>query len=295
MFFVDHGSARGLKQILLLYLRSNTSDVMLQEPGLSPYDLQFNLLGFPVRVAWGFWIVAAVFGWGTSDTLDFVYASQNLDSPGAPILLMVWISVMFVSILVHELGHSLAMRYYGIHSRIVLYHFGGLAIPDSFASWGGARQRRVGPKEQIVISAAGPLLQLLLGLGALGIAVRSGFLLPETRLFDAILGTDMSAGLKWAGSASVTMLLSALVFTSVFWAILNLAPILPLDGGNITRSALQLSQVSQPIRAAHMVSVVAGGLIGLYFLSRGSPMAGIMFLIFAVNNWQAMQSGWGGY
>ncbi len=51
-------------------------------------------------------------------------------NPGQGILLLMWIAAVFVSILIHELGHALAMRRYGISSYIVLYHFGGLAIPD---------------------------------------------------------------------------------------------------------------------------------------------------------------------
>ncbi len=141
--------------------------MMLQTPERSPYDLNFQFLGFPVRVTWTFWLVAAALGYSHAQSIDYlygeVYAEPNA-TPGKAALLAVWIGVMFVSILVHELGHTLAFRYFGIQSQIVLYHFGGLAIPDSFTSWRGARTRRVSAVEQLVISAAGPVAQLLLGL-----------------------------------------------------------------------------------------------------------------------------------
>ena len=95
--------------------------MMLRDPEPSAYDLNFSFLGFPVRVAWTFWLTAAILGWGISDGIDRVAGRVEMDSPGAAVLLLVWAAGIFISILVHELGHSLAMRYYGISSRIVLY------------------------------------------------------------------------------------------------------------------------------------------------------------------------------
>jgi len=63
---------------------------------------------------------------------------------------------VFVSILVHELGHAFTMRYFGQDARVVLYMMGGLAIPES-SPWRASSGRRVrGPLSQILISAAGP-------------------------------------------------------------------------------------------------------------------------------------------
>jgi stage IV sporulation protein FB len=266
---------------------------MLQEPATSPYDLQFNFLGFQVRITWGFWIVAAVLGWTTSDLVDRMALNRinnvEMDSPGAPILLCIWIVALFISILVHELGHSLAMRYYGMNSRIVLYHFGGMAIPDSFGSWRGARLRNLGPREQVVISAAGPVLQILLGITFLAIAVGLGLRTLETNEVDYWFGTSLKKTNQVPSSAVVLMFFHGMVWPSIYWAIFNLAPILPLDGGHIMRGALFLSKNQQPARTAHMVSVVAGAVIGLWFLSAQQPFAGIMFLVFAASNWQAMQ------
>ena len=63
---------------------------------------------------------------------------------------------MLGSILIHELGHALAYARFGQPARVVLYHFGGLAIPES---WG--RRRHLPPAERFIVSAAGPLAQLL--------------------------------------------------------------------------------------------------------------------------------------
>ncbi len=262
---------------------------MLQEPGLSQYDWNFKFLGFPVRVAWGFWLVAAILGWDMSSILGRVE-----DSPGAPVLLMVWIAVMFVSILIHELGHSLAMHYFGLHSRIVLYHFGGLAIPDSFTSWRGARQRRTMPMDQIIISAAGPAIQLVFGIAAWAIAILLHVKLNETQLLDQFLGTSLYETGE-PSSIVVVVLFSSLVWINIAWALFNLAPILPLDGGQIMRNTLLLSRVERPEQMACMVSIGTGLLVGFWFLSRDQFGAGMMFLLFAASNWQMLQGGHRGF
>ena len=257
---------------------------MLQEPNTSQYDLQFRLFGFEVRVAWGFWIVAAILGWDWSRWVDRL----DMDSPGAAVLLIIWIAAVFASILVHELGHSLAMRWFGIDSRIVLYHFGGLAIPDSFTSWRGARIRRVGPLEQIIISAAGPALQLALGIAVWVFALAMNIRLAETDTINWLLRTNFGAEAELPTSAALYGVLSALVWTSVMWSVFNLVPVLPLDGGQITLNALHLSKLRDAQRTTHIISIVAAGLLGLWFMQRGS-MTGVMFFLFAASNWQAMQ------
>ena len=130
--------------------------MFLQEPAQSPYDLRFNLFGIPIRVSWTFWIAAFVFGYGLARSMDRLLGVNSL---GLLPMLLVWSACLLVSIIIHELGHSLAFRRYGIESSIVLYHFGGLAIPGRSRttdhSFGG-----LSPEQNIWISLAGPLAQL---------------------------------------------------------------------------------------------------------------------------------------
>lgn len=260
---------------------------MLQEPPASAYDLKFSLFGYHVRVFWAFWLMALLLGWNWSNGLNQAAAWLGADSPGAPVLLMIWIAAVFVSILVHELGHALAFSYYGTESHIVLYHFGGLAIPGSFGQWNAARRRSLGPKENIVISAAGPGLQLLLGGLVWAIGWAAGVRMD-------LLGLSIGPTEEYPGSMAVYALFGALLWPSVFWALINLVPIYPLDGGQILRSALRLTNVARPDYVSVMVSVACGGLLGVFFLTRGNTIAGIMFIMLAANNFQSMQYG-GGY
>jgi len=124
--------------------------VILSEPGRTEFDLNFSFLGFDVRVHPGFFIISVLFGRGLVSGPDI--------NTGVGVLMGV--GIFFVSILVHELGHSLAFRHYGLHSRIVLHWMGGLAIPETGF---GQRQASMNNYQRIVVSLAGPIAGLLLG------------------------------------------------------------------------------------------------------------------------------------
>src|SRR5438552_2684847 len=109
---------------------------VLAEPDRTPYDLHFPLFGFRVRIHPFFWLGTVLLG------------SNVLREDNGLALLGIWIVVVFVSILVHELGHAVAYRLYGSHAHIILWGFGGLAIGSPRV---GGRARR------IFVSFAGPL------------------------------------------------------------------------------------------------------------------------------------------
>src|SRR5215471_17040999 len=90
------------------------------EPARTPYDLNFRLFGFPVRIHPLFWLGTVLLG------------SNLLHQDNGLLFLAIWIVVVFVSILVHEFGHGLAYRRYGSHAHVILWMFGGLAVgsPD---------------------------------------------------------------------------------------------------------------------------------------------------------------------
>ena len=67
---------------------------MLGMPATTQFDLNFRLLGIPVRINPFFWVLAALLGWESHDRFG----------------VLVWIACVFVSILVHEFGHGLTSR-----------------------------------------------------------------------------------------------------------------------------------------------------------------------------------------
>ncbi|QDT08061.1 Peptidase family M50 [Rubripirellula lacrimiformis] len=263
---------------------------MLQEPTPSPYDLRFRLLGFPVRIAWGFWVMAVVFGYSWVQSLDGMLREL---SPGIIPLLVLWSICVFVSILIHELGHALAFRQNGIESSVVLYHFGGLAIPRSGRSFGSLRL-----KDDLWISLAGPLAQLFSAVVVIVLVKLSGYRLDQ---FDTLyrmpewlqqtIHADDGA-VMISDSVGLYAMVDFYLFPSIFWAILNLIPVLPLDGGRIASSLVQMRGGS--IETALWISVIAAGLAALYGFSAGQQYMGLLFIALGVMSYQQLQSAGGG-
>lgn len=258
--------------------------MLLQEPAQSPYDLRFSLFDIPIRVSWTFWIAAFVFGYSLSRTLD-VWLGPN--SIGLLQTLLVWSACLFVSIVVHELGHSLAFRRFGIDSSIVLYHFGGMAIPGRSRttnhSFGGLT-----PKQNIWVSLSGPLAQL--GSGVLVvIAVKlAGYQLLVFNMMPDFLNfvPALTEG-NVIDSPGLFVLVTSYIFPSILWALLNLLPVVPLDGGQVMRSVVQLSGGN--IVQALGVSVIVAGMVGFYGLTIGQTYLAILFFMLGWTNFQAIQ------
>ena len=89
--------------------------MLLGEPPPTQGDLHFRILGFPVRVHPFFWVSTLLLGMGGGEA--------------DPVETLIWIGVVFISILVHELGHAVMQRRYGGRPWVTLYGLGGLAVP----------------------------------------------------------------------------------------------------------------------------------------------------------------------
>lgn len=88
--------------------------MLFSDASPTPYDLRFELFGFPVRIHPGFWLISVILG-------------MNLP----PRLLPAWVAAVVVSILVHELGHAVLQRRFGGRPWIVLYTFGGYSATNT--------------------------------------------------------------------------------------------------------------------------------------------------------------------
>jgi Zn-dependent protease len=245
--------------------------LLFQAPPPTRYDLRFNLAGFPVRVHPLFWLIALLLG-----------------SSGDVVLLPFWVLAVFVSIIIHELGHALAFRRYGLSSQIVLHGAGGLTIPES-TLW-GSRWANValGPNQEIFISAAGPLTGFLFAAVIIAAVNLLGGSIFTNRLFG-LLPLPAAALLPFGGrilSSFVTMLL----WVNVFWGLINLLPVYPLDGGNVARYILLQVDPANGVRKSLWLSVIVGAVIAvaaLLFL-RSIYMA-LLFGLLAFQSYQMVQ------
>lgn len=251
--------------------------MFLSEPQPTAYDIRFSFLGFPVRVHPGFFVLPVLFGRG------LVGGGVN---PGVGLLLIA--GVFFVSILVHELGHAIAFRYYGIPSRIVLYWLGGLAIPDQGNVWGSQRRRALSSNEQIVVSLAGPIFGFLLAgvlvviIYAMGGSVSRNDLnaipLPQPELANALFNNESLFLVFFAGIA-----------INIFLNLLNLVPIYPLDGGQVAREVMIKMDRQNGVRNSIYLSIGAACLIALFALTLKDTFMAIFFGFMAYSNFQMLE------
>lgn len=212
--------------------------------------------------------------------------------PGMGPFLILWMLALFLSILIHELGHALAFRQQGIQSAIVLYHFGGLAVPIA-SLIPGRSIGRLTAKQNLWISFAGPLAQLsaaavvAFGLKASGFKVAAMSAVPFVgeRLMEFFDG-------ELIANPALFALSYFFIYPSILWALLNLLPVLPLDGGRIMQAIVSLTGGDQS--QAYWISVGTGGLLAAYALTHGQTFMGIFFAMFAVQSFQMLQQrgGW---
>lgn len=167
------------------------------------------------------------------------------------------ISLLFVLVTLHELGHSFAALHYGVPvKQIVLSPIGGVAqlqeIPEK-------------PIQEFIIAVAGPAVNVAAAL--------------VMALFIPVLGlnlSDFTAALSLSAGLTVTAVFAYIFVYNIFLAVFNLIPAFPLDGGRIFRSllAMKLEYVQATTIAATVGRVVAV-FMGLYALFNGG-----IFLVF---------------
>lgn len=247
--------------------------MILAEPPPSQGDLHFMLLGFPVRINPWFWLVAVIMGLDLQD----------------PILVGLWVVAMLLCILLHEIGHAVVMQAYGFAPSIVLYSFGGLAIPHA----GRSGVRRPGPWGEMLISFAGP---------ASGFLLAAALLLPIYYLaihhpHDYGLGRYFHVvPYVVVPSHFFQNFLNDVLQITVLWGLLNLLPIYPLDGGQIAQQIFVLNNPRDAIRQSLMLSVIAGGMmVAIALIQWKSFYLALFFGYMTYSNFmtlQSYQSGW---
>lgn len=238
---------------------------MFADPQPTAFDLHWRMFGINVRVHPLFWVMSAVLGWGWS-SLGLWY-------------LLLWVLCVFGSVLLHEVGHVVMGWAFGSDGYIVLYTFGGLAYhaTDVRARW-----------QRILVLFAGPLIQLVLFAFVLAFQL---FLLPKLAL-----GANPHALL------TVVAVTEMLLEINLFWPLLNLLPIYPLDGGRISRemfegvmgqrgtvTSLALSLGVAGLLAVHCL-LAANGRPLLPFLQGGGIYTAILFGLLAVSSYQLLQA-----
>lgn len=173
-----------------------------------------------------------------------------------PAHLIIWVAFGWLAILLHELGHALAFRHYGLESTIRFWLIGGLTVPTDQDAAAELADRR-----WVVVAFAGPAVGLVLG-GASLVAWPFAATLPDDVEFAVRLWTFVNLG----------------------WGIFNLLPIGALDGGQVL-SHLMLAALAGRGRAlAFAVSILVSALIAVLAFENGFAFVGVIAVLFGVVN-----------
>lgn len=150
-----------------------------------------------------------------------------------------YIAALFASVLLHEIGHALVARWHGVRTtEIVMYPIGGVS----------RLEKQPAARQELLISIAGPLVNLLLGIGLL--ASQRNFLPIETLRVP----TDAN-------------LIERIAVGNLLLGLFNLLPAYPMDGGRILRSLIALrkseDEATEIAASAGRFLAVLMGLAGL--------------------------------
>lgn len=233
--------------------------------------IEFTLFGVPVRIHPSHWLGLAILG-----GILYVRAPEDI----YPVLL--FMVAGFVSILSHEMGHALVGRKLGRAATSV-----DLVVLGGYTQYYGSQFKKHGKSISIL---AGPTATLLLG-------VVSWFVLVVL-LGDLSIGTIVALKTAlspfWAlqlGSGTLltqselmfAYFLGCFMFISVWWTILNMLPIMPLDGGQF------LAEYIRSPRKLYLIGTITATAILVFALIISSTLLSLFMAFMAIENFKAMK------
>ncbi len=168
-----------------------------------------------MRVGVGFWLITFVFG------------LQITSRPGGA---FAWMAIVFVSILLHELGHAVAARWFGSRVSITLHAFGGLT-----------KHQVLGRGASAIVSLAGPLTGFALG----------------TIVWLVARRFTLNSQQAWV--------IQQVLWVNIGWGIINMVPVVPLDGGHVLAAALG----PRRLFATWTISALAALAVSVFALRHG--------------------------
>lgn len=193
-----------------------------------------KIAGIEIDINYTWVIIVVLITWSLATQFMVVYPGWG--SATYWIVGFIAAVLLFVSVLLHELGHSLVARAEGIPVKsITLFIFGGVS---------NIEREPQSPGKEFWMTVVGPLVSIVLGIIA--------FLLylPLART-----GSPLEA------------ILSYLAITNILLGIFNLIPGFPLDGGRVLRSIIW--KISGNLRSATRIASVIGEIVAVIFILIG--------------------------
>jgi len=178
--------------------------------------------------------------------------------------------LFFISLLAHELSHSVVSQHYGIPvPRITLFLFGGMAETSREADT---------PKEEFLIAIAGPLMSLVIAFLCSWLA---GMLAGDIAVADAVENQQTDVFSNLGPAATIFFWLGSI---NLLLAIFNMIPGFPLDGGRVFRAAawFLVKDKRKATRWASNGGKLFGWLLvamGVVSLSGGNGLGGLWWIL----------------
>jgi len=232
--------------------------------------IRFSLFGIPVEVQPFFWVMCIMLG-----------GAFHADTAEAILSVALFALAAFVSVLVHELGHAMTgIKLGGGRAHIMLTAFGGLA-----SNQGGRFSR----SQRFWMIAAGPgagFVFFLLILTLLCLLFRSTDVLQvaSTILFGLrphLISMEFINMIR--EKPFVFMFFQQLLWINFWWGVINLLPVMPLDGGQIANLLVT------PQRRVFLIGMIAASFmaaLGLIWFK--SLYTGLLFGYLAWQNYKNM-------
>ncbi|MBC7772643.1 MAG: site-2 protease family protein [Pyrinomonadaceae bacterium] len=209
-----------------------------------------SFLGVPLFIHWTFLLLVA---WSLAGPLT----SGSPDAMPLALRTAGFMLAIFGCVLLHEMGHALAARRYGIATRdIILLPIGGLARLERMPEK---------PSQELVVALAGPAVNVVI----------AALIIPAvlaTQGIGAFTGEPEAGTGNGELSLHLTHFIASLGAVNVFLVLFNMIPALPMDGGRVLRAVLTMllpppyNRARATAISAAIAKVVAVGFViyGLY-------------------------------
>ncbi len=165
--------------------------------------------------------------------------------------------VIVISVLCHEFGHALTAVAFGQKTRIELAVFGGFTYRQG---------RKLKLWEEFLVVLNGPLSGLIIAAIAFLLLHYAHVQLPP-----------------------LVFMLKFAFLVNVFWTIVNLVPVLPLDGGHLLSILLESIFGFRGVKMAIVIGVLVSVAITVFFFVKGYFLAGALFLILTFESFRALR------